>query len=83
MGPEIKHSILIVDDDGTIREGLANSIAWEENGITLLGTAGDGEMALRLIEKKRPDLILSDIKMPFLDGIQLAETVLKRYPDTR
>ena len=77
------HKMLIVDDDVIIREGLAANVSWEEHGIQLVGTASDGETALELIERLEPNLIVSDIKMPFMDGIELARSVLSRYPDTR
>lgn len=77
------NSILIVDDDVIIREGLVTDIPWDKNGIKVVGSASDGERALELIEKEKPRIILTDIKMPFMDGIQLADIVSKKYPDIK
>ncbi|MFP4978958.1 response regulator [Paenibacillus sp. CN-4] len=75
--------LLIVDDDMWIREGLRRNIPWERAGITVTGAAADGEEALRLMESQRPDLVLTDIQMPFLDGLQLAERINAEYPGTK
>lgn len=64
--------LLIVDDDMWIREGLRRNIRWEQAGIEVAGTAADGEEALKRMEELRPDLVMTDIQMPFLDGLQLA-----------
>ncbi|AIQ60076.1 response regulator [Paenibacillus borealis] len=75
--------LLIVDDDMWIREGLRRNIRWEQAGIEVAGTAADGEEALKLMEELRPDLVLTDIQMPFLDGLQLAERINGEYPGTK
>lgn len=75
--------LLIVDDDMWIREGLRRKIRWEQAGIQVTGTAADGEEALKLMEELRPDLVLTDIQMPFLDGLQLAERINGDYPGTK
>ncbi len=77
------HKILIVDDDRIIRKGLLTTIPWEANGFRLVGEAGDGEQALELIEAQRPQIVVTDIRMPFMDGLQLAEEAKKRYPDLK
>lgn len=75
--------VVIVDDDSIIRRGLTQIIPWEKNGFTLAGTARDGEEALSLIAEVRPQLLLTDIRMPFMDGFQLTEAVKERFPDTK
>jgi two-component system response regulator YesN len=75
--------LLIVDDDVWIREGLRRNIRWEQAGIEVAGTAADGEEALKRMEELRPDLVLTDIQMPFLDGLQLAERINADYPGTK
>lgn len=68
-----KLRILIVDDDTMIRIGLKTVINWEENGYVLVGEAQDGRQALALAETHRPDIIITDVKMPGMDGTELIE----------
>ncbi|GMA97309.1 response regulator [Pelosinus sp. IPA-1] len=74
------YRILIIDDDRIIRKGLAKTIPWEEHGFQLAGEAADGEEGLRLIEEFHPHIIISDIRMPFMDGLDMARIVKERYP---
>ena len=62
--------VFLVDDEIAIRENLRNSFPWEENGFQLVGEAPDGEMALPMIRDLNPDILLTDIRMPFTDGVQ-------------
>lgn len=66
-------TMLIIDDEYYIRLGIRNAIDWEAIDVSIIGEAEDGEQGLELILKLNPDLILMDIRMPFLDGIQLME----------
>lgn len=68
--------LMIVDDDVIIRKGLAKNIAWEEHGFELVGTAGDGEAGYGLFAEYKPEIIISDIKMPFMDGLELSRKLL-------
>lgn len=54
-------------------------VPWEKYGFELVGEAADGEMALPLIRKSRPDILITDIKMPFMDGLTLSKLVKKKY----
>lgn len=65
--------MLIIDDEYYIRLGIRNAIDWEAIDVSIIGEAEDGEQGLELILKLNPDLILMDIRMPFLDGLQLME----------
>lgn len=78
-----KIRILIVDDDTIIRVGLKSLIDWEGNGFLLVGEAKDGRQALALTEQRHPDIIISDIKMPDMDGIGLLEELSRRKFDGR
>ncbi len=73
----------LVEDEVVVRETIKKMIPWEEHGFTLVGEAADGEMALPLIRKTKPDLLITDIKMPFMDGLTLARMVKKDIPDIR
>ena len=75
--------VFLVEDESVIREGLKNNIPWEECGYELVGEASDGEMALPLIRKTVPDVLITDIKMPFMDGLTLSSIVKKEFPEIR
>ena len=60
--------VFLVEDETVIREGLRDRIPWDQFGYRFVGEAADGEMALPLIRKTRPDVLITDIKMPFMDG---------------
>lgn len=75
--------VFIVEDEVVIREAIHRMIPWDEYGFTFCGEAGDGEMALPLIRKEKPDLILTDIKMPFMDGLTFAKLVKKEMPEVK
>lgn len=73
---------IIVDDEDLIREGLIAEIDWNGAGYEVIGEAEDGEQALELVRELRPELVISDIKMPFMDGLQFIEHTKREYPDT-
>lgn len=75
--------VFLVEDESIIREGLRDSIPWEQYGYSFVGDAGDGEMALPLIRKTRPDVLITDIKMPFMDGLELSHIVTSEMPATK
>ena len=72
--------VFLVDDEIAIRENLRNSFPWEEEGFQLVGEAPDGEMALPMIRDLETDILLTDIRMPFMDGIRLCEEVQRTMP---
>lgn len=75
--------LLIADDEAGSREWLAQEIPWEQNDICLVGPAVDGAEAWRMFEEENPELILTDIRMPGMNGIDLARAALERNPRTR
>ena len=72
--------VFLVEDERVIREGFRDKIPWEQYGFRLVGEANDGEMALPLIRKLKPDVLITDIKMPFMDGLSLSEIVKEEFP---
>ncbi len=72
--------VFLVDDEIVIREGVRMSFPWEESGYTLVGEAPDGEMALPMIRDTRPDILITDIRMPFMDGMELCRIVRREMP---
>ncbi|WFR55042.1 response regulator [Anaerocolumna sp. AGMB13025] len=75
--------VFLVEDEIVIREGLQRMIPWGEYGFELVGEAGDGEIALPVIREKKPDILITDIKMPFMDGLDLCKIVKKELPSTK
>lgn len=73
----------LVEDEKIIREGIHRMIPWSEYGYELVGEAKDGEIALPLIRKMEPDVLITDIKMPFMDGIELSKLVKRELPATK
>lgn len=76
-------SLFLVEDEIVMRDGIKKRIDWEKEGIEFVGEASDGELAYPMILDLKPDILLTDIKMPFMDGLQLSELVKKELPDTR
>ncbi len=74
--------LLIVDDQGIVRKGIRALLA-EVNGMEVIGEAGDGEEAVRLAESLHPDVILMDLVMPRLDGIEAIRQIMARQPKAR
>lgn len=77
------YRLIIADDDVIIRRGLSKNIDWEHNGFVLSGTAGTGEEALMLAESQKPDIVITDIRMPRMDGLELTERLLDKYPELK
>ena len=75
--------VFLVEDESIVREGLRDNIPWEQWGYQFVGEAGDGEMALPLIQQTKPDVLLTDIKMPFMDGLSLSRLVHQEFPDMK
>lgn len=72
--------VFLVDDEVVIREGIRESFPWDETPYTLVGEAPDGEMALPMIRDTNPDIVITDIKMPFMDGIELCRMLRAQMP---
>ena len=67
--------IIILEDEEIIRRGLVYTIDWQQIGCCVVGDAGDGRTGLELIEKTQPDVVLTDIRMPRLDGLESARAI--------
>lgn len=75
--------IFLAEDEVIVRETIKRMIPWEELGFELVGEAADGEMALPLLIRQKPDLLITDIKMPFMDGVTLAKLAKKELPELK
>lgn len=75
--------LLIADDEDYAREGLIESIPWEKYGIDEIMQAKDGREALTISGWFRPDIVLTDIRMPKLNGLEFAERLIRQCPDSK
>ncbi|MGB4660102.1 MAG: response regulator [Mobilitalea sp.] len=77
------YKIFLVEDEIVVREGIKNNINWEENGFKIVGDESDGELAYPMIIKEQPDILITDIKMPFMDGLELSKLLKKDMPQLK
>ncbi len=75
--------VFLVEDESVIRETLRDTVPWAQYGYSFAGEAGDGEMALPLIRQVKPDVLITDIRMPFMDGLALSELVSREFPEMK
>lgn len=76
------YTFIIADDEAQVRSAVAQTIDFESLGFKLVGEASNGLEALELVERLNPDLVLTDIKMPYMSGIELARSVREIHPST-
>ena len=74
------YKVFFVEDEIITREGIRDNVDWQESGFEFCGEAADGEVALSLLRTAKPDVLITDIKMPFMDGLQLSKIVRERMP---
>ncbi|SDB42964.1 two-component system, response regulator YesN [Pseudobutyrivibrio sp. YE44] len=75
--------VLIVDDEKFVRKGIINNTDWALIDCEVVGEAANGQEGIEKAKELRPDLVISDIKMPKLTGIQMSEQLLEKYPDMK
>lgn len=75
--------VFLVEDEMIMRQGIKNNIPWQDYGYEFVGEASDGELAYPLILKEKPDILITDIKMPFMDGLELSRLVRRELPATK
>lgn len=80
QGITMYYTIVVADDEEEIRRSLIRKVDWDEAGFRVVGEAENGIEALELVEKLEPDLLLTDLKMPFVSGIELARQVREIRP---
>src|SRR5687768_1715286 len=76
----MSYKVFFVEDEIITREGIRDNVDWLASGFEFCGEAADGEMALPLLRTTQPDVLITDIKMPFMDGLQLSKIVRERMP---
>jgi two-component system response regulator YesN len=74
------YKVFVVDDEIVVREGIRDEVKWKEKGFEFVGEAPDGELALMQIKELKPDILITDIKMPFMDGLELSKIVRENMP---
>ena len=74
------YQLFIVDDEEVVRKGIRELLQSAENQYAICGEASDGELALPMIQELKPDILLTDIRMPFLDGLELCEMIRAKMP---
>ncbi|MGE5614139.1 MAG: response regulator [Bacillota bacterium] len=77
------YKLLIVEDEKWEREGLADFLDWSEMGINIVGTASNGVQGLKMAKEYLPDIIITDIRMPIMNGLELSENVKRLLPNCR
>ncbi|PPR09395.1 MAG: Chemotaxis protein CheY, partial [Proteobacteria bacterium] len=77
----MQHSVLIVDDHALIREGVTSLLDSEQ--FTVIGEAGDGDVAIEKYNELKPDVVLMDLKMPNMSGLDAAKEILAQDPDAK
>lgn len=75
--------VFLVEDEIVMREGIKKNIDWQGEGFEFVGDASDGELAYPMIQKTKPDILITDIKMPFMDGLELSRLVKHELPETK
>jgi two-component system, response regulator YesN len=76
----MSYKVFLVEDEIVTREGIRDNVDWRSAGFEFCGEASDGEVALPLIEASKPDVLITDIKMPFMDGLQLSRIIREHMP---
>lgn len=72
--------VFLVEDEFVVREGIKNNVDWKSHGYDFCGEASDGELAFPMIQKLKPDIVITDIRMPFMDGLALSKLIKKEMP---
>ena len=76
-----QYKVILVDDEVEVIDVMKKKIRWDDLGFDVVGSATNGVKALELVEKLQPDVVLTDIKMPYMDGLELARKLNQDYPN--
>ena len=76
-----RYKVILVDDEAEVIDMIEKKIHWNDLGFEVAGSATNGVKALELVEKLQPDVVLTDIKMPYMDGLELSRRLNQEYPN--
>ena len=74
------YKLLIIDDEPLVQAGIRSMLSWEELGIDVCGIAANGQAGWELMEQEHPDIIITDVKMPIMSGLELLKKTREHYP---
>ena len=77
------YTLLLVDDEEEVMQVIARKVKWEKLGFSVIGHANSGLKALEMLEETQPDVVMTDIKMPYMDGLELCSHIKEKYPATK
>lgn len=77
------YTLLLVDDEEDVIEVIERKVSWEQIGFHVVGYAGNGFKALEMMEDMQPDVVMTDIRMPYMDGLELCSNIRQRFPATK
>ena len=78
-----QYTLLLVDDEEEVIQVIMHKIPWEELGFSVIGHANNGIKALEIMEENQPDVVMTDIRMPYMDGMELCSNIRQKYPTIR
>ena len=81
MAAKMFYTVVVADDEEELREAVCTMIPWQDYGFQMVGSASNGLDALQMVEQHEPDLLITDIQMPFISGIELARQVRRLRKD--
>ena len=77
------YTLLLVDDEEEETQIIAKKVKWNELGFSVVGHANNGLKALEMLEEIQPDVVMTDIRMPYMDGLELCGQIREKYPATK
>ena len=77
------YTLLLVDDEEEVTQIIAKKVKWNELGCSVVGHANNGLKALEMLEEIQPDVVMTDIRMPYMDGLELCGQIREKYPATK
>ena len=77
------YTVLLVDDEEEVIQVIMKKINWEGLGFSVIGYANNGVKALEMVEEFQPDVVMTDIKMPYMDGMELSGRIKTEFPATK
>ena len=77
------YKIMIADDEANVREGIRDNLNWHELGFEVVGDFENGREVIQAVAELQPDVVLTDINMPFVDGLEVTRYLFENFPQTK